>query len=516
MYRGQCGAIVGVTCGFMAGIMLAEFQWVTIRSQIWIIVVVLGLMACLLKTSRNRFIGLLILFVLLGQFYATIYHYKSSDSIDYRSKYISTHQVRLQGQIVSEVRYSQALNATRTSFELRVQKIWQNERFRKTGGKVLVQIFKPVDLNYGDVIEIQGKLHRPFEFSSESNFSYREYLSRRNIFFVISVKKSTPVQRLGRSGGWFVLKRTALNLRRGMIRNLEVYLTPNETAMMQAILLGERTQIPNHIRDIFVHTGTAHILAISGLHVGMIALLMLLLLNVVRVPRGLQLVITILFLGGYIVLTGSRPSVVRAATMYIIFLGARLLERETNQLNMLSVAAFIILLINPLNLFDIGFQLSFTCVLGIVSLAPKIRSMLYRKNTSRARHDVLYAGFIQSFSVSVAVWLVVEGLIGYYFEIITPVSIVANLIVVPLLMVVVYIGVGLIIFALILPILAFFCAACLKVALNVMVGIAFLFSQLPFAYFECTSITPWNLTVYYLIIVMIFYFPWGIISNKKS
>ena len=226
--------------------------------------------------------------------------------------------------MVSEVRQSNTLYATRTSFELEVKKIWQNERFRKTGGKVLVQIFRPIDLNYGDIIEIQGKLHRPFEFSKESNFSYREYLKRRNIFFVISVKKSTPVKRLGLSGGKFAFKRTALNIRQDMIGYLDAYLTPSETAMMQAILLGERTQIPNHIRDIFVHTGTAHILAISGLHVGMIALLILLLLNVLRIPRGIQLMITIIFLGGYIVLTGSRPSVVRAATMYIIFLGSQI------------------------------------------------------------------------------------------------------------------------------------------------------------------------------------------------
>ena len=141
------------------------------------------------------------------------------------------------------------------------------------------------------------------------------------------------------------------------------------------------------------------------------------------------------------------------------FWDRRLLERETNQFNMLSLAAFVILLINPLNLFDIGFQFSFTCVLGIVSLAPKIRLLLYRSNSKQARHDVLYAGFIQSFSVSIAVWLVIEGLIAYYFEIITPISVVANLIVVPLLMIVVYLGVGLLISAMILPSLAVFCAA---------------------------------------------------------
>ena len=133
-------------------------------------------------------------------------------------------------------------------------------------------------------------------------------------------------------------------------------------AFMRAILLGDRSELPKRLNESFRNSGTMHILAISGLNVALLAGAFLFLFKLLRLKREIYYILTMLSLIFLMVLTGSSASVVRATIMCIIFLTGKLLGRPVDAYNSLGTAALIILAINPKDLFDIGFQLSFIAV----------------------------------------------------------------------------------------------------------------------------------------------------------
>ena len=141
------------------------------------------------------------------------------------------------------------------------------------------------------------------------------------------------------------------------------------------MILGDRSKIPSGLRSLFIQTGTMHILAISGLHIGIVAFILDLLLKALRIRRRLRFSAIILLLVFYCLLTGARPSVIRATIMAIVLLAGFLLRRENQISHSLALAGLIILIANPRQLFNLGFQLSFLSVISIVYFSPVIKNL---------------------------------------------------------------------------------------------------------------------------------------------
>ncbi|MDP8212206.1 MAG: ComEC/Rec2 family competence protein, partial [Candidatus Zapsychrus exili] len=293
------------------------------------------------------------------------------------------------------------------------------------------------------------------------------------------------------------IRRASLNLRNNLKKVLEDNLTENESGIMKAVLLGSRSQIKKHIRELFAQTGTAHILAISGLHIGIVAALFLVFIKMFPFSRRLQIFITIFLLVVYSFLTGGRPSVIRATIIAVVFLFQFILEKESDALNTLALAAFAILFVNPLNIFDVGFQLSFVCVSSIIFLTPIIKEVILKIFDSHKR-------IVQSLSMSISVWIGVLGLVAYYFNIISPITVLANLIVIPLISLIVALGFGLLIVGSLLPSAVFMFAICIKISLNALIVFVFLLSKSPFAYFYIKDVSLWTVWVYYGIVIFAF------------
>ncbi|MCA9404356.1 MAG: ComEC family competence protein [Candidatus Omnitrophica bacterium] len=505
-------ALLWLTGAFMAGIMLNGH--VTLPHVISTIVAA-GLLLSL-KTIRDRgrarafLIGVLCLCA--GVIHTRAHQNLAADHIVRHAKSLGYRPLTVEGVVVSEVRRRELVNTVKTSFTLKMERVMADGSKRAVRGRVLVNLFAPVDVIYGDRLRLTGKLHRPFEFSANDNFSYRQYLQNKGVHYILSVKRGNPVTVTG-TDGRYRWRALFLETRRRLIGYLKGYLTENETGIMQAVLLGERSAIPPHVRELFVRTGTAHVLAVSGLHVGIVALLVMTGLQLLRLPRGWQYVLTMVLIMMYVLLTGARPSTVRAAVMSVVFVGSLIREREANALAMLSCAALLILLNNPLNLYDIGFQLSFACILAMITIGRRleraIEPLAERREWKGWRRRLLRAVII-----SFAVWIGVEGLVMYHFNLITPVSVLANLFVIPLITAVVLLGTGLLGTALCWPWLAAQAAVCLKAALSLMVAVTFLCAHLPGAYIYIRPIGLPELALYYVIIGMIFGIPWGIIGSK--
>lgn len=257
-------------------------------------------------------------------------------------------------------------------------------------------------------------------------------------------------------------------------------LWPVNSSVLAGIILGERQNIPDDIRQSFIRTGTSHIIAISGFNVGMVVFMALILLKAARIKRKIRYLLVIPILIIHMLAVGASSSVVRATIMAMAVLAGYLLDREANIVNSLSLSALIILGYNPMQLYDAGFQLSFISVLGIVLLSPRIIGFS-EKIFSRCKGIRRFC--LNGFAVSLSAWLATLGLIAYYFRIISPVTLLANLIIVPLTSLIILLGFSLSLSAMIWPGLAGQIATTTNLTMSILFNIASGLSRLPFAYF---------------------------------
>jgi ComEC/Rec2-related protein len=220
--------------------------------------------------------------------------------------------------------------------------------------------------------------------------------------------------------------------------------SPDVVGLICGTALGLRHQTRDDIEEPFQQTGTLHLFAVAGLHVGIVARLLWTVAMVLRLPRKTATALIIPLLFFYAAITGLHTASVRAAVMSALLLGGIFFDRKVLALNSLAAAAFLILLFDSNQLFTSGFQLSFAVVGTIVLLADPmfVRSgrvaapdpFLPRALLSRAQRFRIKAGrkLMRGASVSLAAWIGSLPLIYWYFYLITPVSLVANLVVVPI------------------------------------------------------------------------------------
>jgi competence protein ComEC len=216
------------------------------------------------------------------------------------------------------------------------------------------------------------------------------------------------------------------------------------------MVLGEKKNIPQQVYDAMVKSGTVHILVVSGFNVGIVAFMIMLLLKVFRLPKTPRYIMTMPCLIIYCLATGASPPVVRATIMAIFFLVGFLAKREPDMRNSLVLAALFILLINPRELFSISFQLSFASVAAIILLYPKLKTF-FKAETIKVRPLRFIA---EGCLVSLSAWLGTCGLILYYFRIFSPVTVLANICIVPLATLITLSGFSLVVITLVFPALA--------------------------------------------------------------
>jgi len=213
--------------------------------------------------------------------------------------------------------------------------------------------------------------------------------------------------------------------------------------------------------------------------VGIVAFILTIFLQVIRLPKNLRLYIAVPSLIIYCLMTGASTPVVRATVMAIVFMLAYFLKREPDIYNSCALAAIFILIINPRHLFDIGFQLSFASVISIVYLYPKIKSLL--------RIEFLKMKYLQLVIdvclVSFAAWIGTMGFIAHYFKIFSPITVLANIFIVPLAALITLCGFSLIFMSLVFSPFAPFFATTSELAVALLIKINALLLKLPFAYF---------------------------------
>ena len=215
-----------------------------------------------------------------------------------------------------------------------------------------------------------------------------------------------------------------------MVRLIEHTLPQPQSAILKAIMLGDKDSLPAEVKNKFLKTGTGHVLVVSGLHVGLVLFILFVFFRTLGLSFKLTSLLVVPILAYYAVLTGLRPPVLRATLMAGVGLSCLLINRDISPFVVLSLAALFILILNPLSLFTASFQLSFIVVGGIIYLTPQLEKRLER----------LPLWLRKSFAISLAAQLSVLPLLAFYFHQIPLIGFLTNLLIAPLVTIILALG----------------------------------------------------------------------------
>ena len=292
-----------------------------------------------------------------------------------------------------------------------------NDTARSVAGRALLKFRAGTHVPaYGDQMQLEVPLYRPGPPRNPGAFDYKSYLARRGIDVLGTIRKPAQIIELDSSivkSDWWAL--VIWPLRNHIRSAIEQNLSGGPAGLLMGVLLGEKGAVPKEIQVAFARTGVNHVLAVSGLHVGLTA--------------G----VTILSLVLYALVTGLPPSVVRAATMGCVALIGIANERDIDGGNVLGLAGLGLLIARPQDLMDIGFQLSFVATGGILVFYKPLRELFPSKG---GWWDTWVVGPL---AVSLSAQVTTLSFVVGYFGLVSVIGILANLIVVPL----VGLGVGL-------------------------------------------------------------------------
>jgi len=333
----------------------------------------------------------------------------------------------------------------RSVASVRVSGLCQNGVWRPATGDIIATVPGVLCDTYftGQPVEINGVLDRPATPVAPGIFDYRAYLDKLGIYYTLKAD-STNEWALGENA------RTQPPFSAHFIawasKVLTIGLDPDDesTQLLLAMTLGQKTALNDEVSEPFMRSGTMHIFAISGLHIALIAGILVALLRVLQVARGTCGMIVLPLIWFYTAATGWQPSAIRSTIMMSVIIGGWSLKRPSDLLNSLSAAGFIILLWDPQQLFQASFQLSFFVVLSIALFSPPLEivrdrllqtdPLLPRELLSRPRRwlDATLRFLAASLTTSLAAWVGSLPLTAYYFHLFSPVTLLANLVIVPL------------------------------------------------------------------------------------
>jgi len=322
-------------------------------------------------------------------------------------------EVEIKGMVNAdpEVR-DKATHIRLSASEIRLTQGWQG-----VSGQALLFVPRYTAYQYGDVLLVTGRLETPPQLDE---FDYEGYLAHQGIYSTMLYPK---IEILDRGMGFKPLE-WVYWLRERLSQTLAEVLPEPQAALAQGIILGIRYNIPTEVKDAFVSTGTAHILAISGVNLSILAgMLVSIGIWLFGKRRYLYIWLALGIIWLYALLTGMQPPVVRGAIMASLFLVAELLGRQRTAITSLAFAAAIMVGINHQILLDASFQLSFLAMAGLIFLAPPLMN-LGRKavNTTIGDEGVgrALANIItDSLSVTLAATIAVWPLIAHYFGIVS-------------------------------------------------------------------------------------------------
>lgn len=278
-------------------------------------------------------------------------------------------------------------------------------------------------LNAGNKIYLTGTYQKGRERRNPGEFDYDKYLKSKSVTGLFISYNTDSINILSNQKDYF--KSLLHSVRKVIDVTIHQLHNPQTAGLLRGLILADRSEIDYETKNEFINSGVVHILAVSGLHVGYVLVIIIFIFG--RFGIYLRSILTILGLVAFMFLTGVPPSVFRATLMSVVIIIAFLSNRSTNIINSISIAAFIILLLNPNEIYNPGFQLSFSAVLAIGILYPYLQKMIFKLNLKHKWLEYILLFFGVSLSAQI-------GTLPFtlaYFSKLSVVALFANLIVIP-------------------------------------------------------------------------------------
>jgi len=283
-------------------------------------------------------------------------------------------------------------------------------------------------LKYGDRIRLSTRIQKPPLPGNPGEFNFRKYLQLKDIHFQAVIKEET-CQILSGQDGNPLQKEFFVPIQNFIRSEIEKHIPNPASAVVKALLLGERQDVERSILQQFQRTGIVHVLAISGLHVGFILMLFLLFFGLIGLSYNKRILFSLFFLFLFIALVNFKAPVLRAGIMAALYFAAQAGQKKVSSLNIIGVAGLVILFFSPQQLLMPGFQFSFAAVGGILYAYPKFKTTAL----FRTRSHLINKWIMQPFMVSLAAVLATVPLTWYYYGTLQTGAVFINVLLIPLI-----------------------------------------------------------------------------------
>jgi competence protein ComEC len=405
-----------------------------------------------------------------------------------------------------------------SSFYLKLGEVETVDGWAKVSGTVRVQVDEPVlDLKTGDYIQAYCWLDRFEKATNPGQFDVARYLARKNVFVAASVNSQKAIEVLqGGSTGFFVkIKRKAREIAvQSLLGN--PYPQDESEDLLLALVLGYRTEMDIATYEAFRRTGLLHFVCLSGMNFGIFVGMIWWLCKAAGLTKRAQAAVCIIAAAMFVLVVPSNPPAFRAAIICLVFCLSFFFRRQSNPYNSLALAAIILLMIKPTELFEVSWQLSFAAVLGILLLAKRISSYIFEKVAALFEDPMtgkppsyfrivsgLISPIIAVFAVSLAAWLTSAGILLYNFYTIQPLTSIWTVIASPFIAVISFLGYLKLLIGLVLPTAASILDLVIKPLSSWLIWLVKHIAQIDVSQVLIGYVSVWLVIFYYCVILFI-------------
>jgi len=465
-----------VTIAFIAGILWGLYLKISI----------IPFLVLVLVLTRKKLAILFVIFCMISNLYIC------GLENQFQSKYKDIiGEISIVGTIVSNIQEKEYS----CQYKVRVEELRYKGKEQKQckNTHILLKVKKDKSsniLNYGDKIVLNGEFELAEIQRNYGGFDYREYLKTKNIYGIVT----TSQVKLIKANNVNIINIFANKVSQKVKQNIYKILPEKQANLLTGILIGDKSNLSDEIQENFRNSNLSHMLAISGAHVSYIILGFTFILNKVKVGKKESKIIEILFLIFYTVLTGSSPSVQRAVIMAIYILVGKLIYRKPNILVSISFSILILLIQNPYNLLDIGFQLSYGGTIGIVLLNKKLKLKKCKIGIIQKIKEMMV--------ITLAANIIIFPIIMLHYNTISLTFLISNVLASPILGIVIILGFIVVLLSFILNPISMFLAKILQIFLNILIFIADFSSKLPFSKIYVATPSLLQIIIYYSIILI--------------
>lgn len=509
----------------VAIVILSIIFVIILRKNIMIITEKIKSNKCNLKKIKNIIIISIIPMVVS----CIVMQYKESKYAKFQSN-ISQH-IKFIGTVIEEEKESEYYN----NYIVKVNNINEKENYKNICLLIKIKKNKNTEnkkLKYGDLIFISGLFEHATTRRNYKGFDYSQYLKTKNIYGIC--KTDVNSLKVLKEDSCFVTNMWINKLRNALKNNLRTLLPSDTASIAIALFLGDSSLIEDTQKQTFSNASLSHVLAISGMHVTYVIVGCSWILN--RFDKRKSKYVFIVFLIFFAQLAGGSPSVIRAVIMSSIMIASKIFYRKSDVINNISISCFIILIMNPYNILNLGFQLSFLGTLGIVLFNKKIEEYLddlhfdkYKLSNKNKKHNKsetinknkrhnknkstnlkkLKSLIITSISANI---LILPILI-YNFNIFSVTFLFSNILISPILGIIFLIGYITVIISVVSIKIAIPFAKFLNILIKIFNYIAIFSSNIEITRVLVTTPNIITVVLYYIAIIYFFYYRSKVINN---